>query len=126
MDAGWAGTGQARGGPVTGIGARPYRTGKAGAGGQWSILRGVALIWNENYVSFKRTHIEGDERFELLACVGSVTGHGRKIIAINCYLPPNLAMAEAEECMCCIAGAVVDLKKRYSSPFMLIAGDFNQ
>ena len=60
--------------------------------------------------------------------MGSVTGHGRKIIAINCYLPPNLAVAvaEAEECMCCIAGAVVDLKKHYSSPFILIAGDFNQ
>ena len=87
---------------------------------------GVAFLWKEDLGSFRRVRIDGDDRFELTACAGSLRGHRRKLVCVTCYLPPNTGKKEAEDCLGYIAGAVVDLKKKYSSPFIIIAGDFNQ
>ena len=50
---------------------------------------GVAVCWNESLCSFRKFAIKNDERFEVLACVGSIRGHSRKLVVIACYIPPN-------------------------------------
>lgn len=87
---------------------------------------GVALIWKEDLVSFKRIRIAGVDRYEIMACIGTISGHRRRLAAIASYIPPNVLKREAEECMQYIADAVVNLKRDYSSPFVMVAGDFNQ
>ena len=48
------------------------------------------------------------------------------MVVVSCYIPPNIGNAQAEECMGYVGGAVVNLKSKYSSPYIAIMGDFNQ
>ena len=87
---------------------------------------GVALVWKEQLGAFSRIRVDGDEDHEILVCGGSLRGYRRKFVVVACYVPPNISAAEAEKCMECVANAVLYLKRKYSSPFLVVAGDFNQ
>ena len=87
--------------------------------------RGVAVVWDESKCTLKKL----DNRaggYEILACSGKIKGHSRKLVAIACYLPPGYTKKKGEEAMEELADMIVDLKRRFADPFLVIEGDFNQ
>ena len=65
------------------------------------------------------------EDFELLVCAGSMRGHTRKVCLVAAYLPPNYTCVKANQALDKITDIVVALKRRFTDPYIIIAGDFN-
>lgn len=57
---------------------------------------GVAILWRLNFCSFKAVNIKNPGRFEVLVGAGKIPGHGRKIVVLACYLPPNLTRKKGQ------------------------------
>ena len=53
-----------------------------------------------------------------MVALGSVPGQSRKVLILACYLPPG--------CLDYIEDLVIKLKRKYSDPYIVVAGDFNQ
>ena len=87
---------------------------------------GVALLWRQAEGSFKKIAISNPDSFEIVAGAGSVRGFSRKVMAVGCYLPPNYTRAKGNQALEFITNTLVDIKRRYSDPFIILAGDFNQ
>ena len=87
---------------------------------------GVAVLWRENFCTFKKVDCPNPSDFEVLVCAGSIPGHSRKMVVIARYLPPNYTRTRAAGAMEYIGDIVTDMKRRFSDPFIIIAGDFNQ
>ena len=94
------------------------------SGGQ--AYGGVAIIYNEQLCNFKELPFDNPDSYELLAVVGTMPGLQRKIITIACYVPPNYITNRANKCLERVAGIVVDVKRIYKDPYIIISGDFNQ
>ena len=58
--------------------------------------------------------------------MGTLRGYARKVVVIGCYIPPNDVTARAKECLDHITDVVIEARRKYSDPFLIIAGDFNQ
>ena len=56
----------------------------------------------ENILSFYN-----NEDFKVLAAVGTLVGHTRKIVPIACYIAPNYPVPRANACMNYIAGIII-------------------
>ena len=87
--------------------------------------RGVAVIWRQANVDLKELKLVPAD-LEILTCVGPVHGHSRKLAIVACYLPPNYSKQRADFALGCISDAVAELKRRYSHPYLIVTGDFNQ
>ena len=87
---------------------------------------GVAVFWQEAHCGLKETKISNPDNFEILACAGNLKGHKRKMCVLACYLPPNYTRARADKALDTITDAVVDLKRRFTDPYLVVTGDFNQ
>ena len=57
---------------------------------------------------------------------GTVPGHLRRIVVIACYLPPSYNKARGTEATEYITDIVIDMKRRFKDPFVIVSGDFNQ
>ena len=44
----------------------------------------------------------------------------------SCYVPPNYSVARGKECLDYITNAVVEIKRRYTDPYIVVMGDFYQ
>ena len=64
--------------------------------------------------------------FEVLPVVGCLRGYSRKIAVIGCYIPPNYTVKRGKECLEHITDIVLEVRRRYDDPFVVIGGDFNQ
>lgn len=53
-------------------------------------------------------------------------GHSRKLAVVACYLPPNYKKSRGDEALSFITDTVIEIKRRYSNPYIVVAGDFNQ
>ena len=49
---------------------------------------GVALVWKEGEIEFKRVDIKNPEEYEVIGA-GRIPGQKRKLVLVCCYLPPN-------------------------------------
>ena len=63
---------------------------------------------------------------ELIVAAGSFSGHKRKLVVIGVYLPPNVSVSRADECMFFLSDAILEVKRRFDNPWIFVAGDFNQ
>ena len=87
---------------------------------------GVAIIYNEQRCNFKTFSFDNREDYEVLAAVGMAPGLKRKIVSIACYIPPNYSTGRASGCLERIAGLVIDVKRKFKDPYIIVSGDFNQ
>ena len=87
---------------------------------------GVACIWKESLGNFTEVKMKNPDGYEVLTCAGSLAGYRRKLVIIGVYIPPNYTKNRAVGAMDYVADAVVGVKRKYSDPFIIIAGDFNQ
>ena len=89
------------------------------------LYGGVAVVWREKTASFKKLDIESAEH-EVIVVGGKLKGYGRKLVVVAAYLPLNLTLQKADTCMSFVADAVVEVKRKSTDPFVVVAGDFNQ
>ena len=87
---------------------------------------GVALIYHLNRCSFKEVKLSNPGNFEVLATVGNFSGYSRKVVVLACYLPLNLKADQAAGALDFIRGAVVEMKRKFQDPYVVVSGDFNQ
>ena len=85
---------------------------------------GVALVYDKNEISFHQLKTGCD--FEIVAALGRRTGQRRKLIAISAYIPPGLDAESSDKIMQKICDLVGTYKRKYSSPYFVIGGDFNK
>ena len=57
-----------------------------------------------------------------MASLGHIPGDVRKMVAITCYLPPAMAAQRGRACLEYIADLVIKYKRKYSSPYIVVAG----
>ena len=86
---------------------------------------GVAVIWKESEVRLSRLDVSHPDH-EVIVTAGSIRGHKRKVVVIGVYLPPNVTPVRAESCLQFLSDAVLEMKRRFSDPWLFVAGDFNQ
>ena len=53
----------------------------------------VAIVWRESLYSMRKIAIHNGEDYEIMACVGSIPGHSRKMVVVAAYIPPGHSMA---------------------------------
>ena len=87
---------------------------------------GVAVLWKSNAIKFKEIEMKNPDTFEILACVGTVRGHSRKLIVVACYLPPNYDKKRGAQALSYITDSLIWLKRKFKDPYLVVAGDFNQ
>ena len=87
---------------------------------------GVALAFREALCGFRPIGIHNPQQYEVLAAMGSVPGHARKIIVLACYMPPGDAAARGNACIDFVQDLIIQMKRKYSDPYIIVSGDFNQ
>ena len=87
---------------------------------------GVAVLWRKSACSLKEFAFPNPLDFEVVVATGSLRGHTRKLAIISCYIPPGYSRARGEGAIEHINDIVVHLKGRFTDPYIVIAGDYNQ
>ena len=87
---------------------------------------GVAVIYKKRIGNFKRISVSNPNNFEVLPVIGSLRGSSRKIVVIAAYLPPNYSVPRAASCIEYIEGVLIEVRRQYRDPYIVLGGDFNQ
>ena len=88
---------------------------------------GVTIIWRLHDVrNLKEVKFPNPENHEILVAACSLPGQRRKVVTVACYLPPNEQKSRSIKALEHIAVIVVEMKRRYQDPYIIVAGDFNQ
>ena len=87
---------------------------------------GVAMIYQTGSCNFSRVDLLNPAEFEVLVCAGTIPGHSRKMIVVSCYIPPGYDVARGKACLEYIADVVLEMKRKYKEPYLVISGNFNQ
>lgn len=58
--------------------------------------------------------------------MGSIRGQKRQLIVVGCYIPPGYDRQRGREAIEFIENMIIQLKRRFMDPYLVIAGDFNQ
>ena len=89
------------------------------ANGQGVAHGGVAIAFRAAVVSSKKIELlPNPENYEVLTTISTISGHSRKLVTVAAYVPPGYPVA--------IADVVMEAKRRYREPYVVVAGDFNQ
>ena len=70
--------------------------------------------------------LHNPQSFEVVAASGSISGSGRKIVIVGCYIPPNYPVGRGKAALDFIAGVVAEAKRRFDDPLLIVGGDYNQ
>ena len=65
-------------------------------------------------------------KYEVLTTAVSLRGHSRKLVVVACYIPPGYSRERGAGALEHVSEVVIDLKRRYKDPYIVVAGDFNQ
>ena len=87
---------------------------------------GIAVAFREAMVSMKAIALPNPENYEVLPTVATLESHSRRVVTIAAYISPGYRVARGRGCLHYIADVVMEVKRRYREPTILIAGDFNQ
>ena len=87
---------------------------------------GVAIAFRQSTCTFKPLKFSNPESFEVMAAIGNIPGHIRKMVAIAAYMPPGDAVGRGKACMEFVQNLIIKYKRKYNDPYFVLAGDFNQ
>ena len=87
---------------------------------------GVAIAFKKGSVELKNMDFDNRDDFEIVVGYGTMLGHSRKVVVIGAYLPPNYTIARGQAALDFISDLVLDIKRKFRDPFIIIGGDFNQ
>ena len=71
------------------------------------------------------SEIKTHRQYEIVAAIGRRTGQRRKVATIAVYIPPSYTADQNKNCLEYINSLIAKIKQKYNSPYMVIAGDFN-
>ena len=63
---------------------------------------------------------------EIVVALGRRVGQRRKILVIAVYLPPSYDAENTEACLNEVNDTILEMRKHYNNPFVIVAGDFNR
>ena len=75
---------------------------------------------------FREVEFRNPEGYEMLVAAGSVKGRMMKFLVMACYIPPNYSKQKGSGALEFIENVLIELKRRYNDPYLVVAGDFNQ
>ena len=87
---------------------------------------GVAVAYRAAVMSMSRVKMDNPRRFEVLATVGTLAGFARKLVTVAVYIPPGYTARRGKQCMEHVAATIMEVKRRYREPFIVVTGNFNQ
>ena len=87
---------------------------------------GVAIIYHQNKCTFKQIKLCNPDSFEVLAASGKFVGYLRTVLVLACYVPPTYDTQRAGACLDFVRDSVVELKRKFDDPYIIVTGDFNQ
>ena len=62
----------------------------------------------------------------MLCVAGKVNKIKDKLVVIAVYMPPNYTRVRADACLDYVSDVVSEAKRRFDSPLITVAGDWNQ
>ena len=86
---------------------------------------GVAIAWRETVGKLTQITVKNRDDYEVLAAAVSLKGHSRKLVLVVCYVLPGYSRERGRGAMDYVESVVIELKRRFQDPFVLIGGDFN-
>ena len=96
------------------------------AGSRGVAHGGVAVAYRAAAITMKEIKLANPRNFEVLATASTLEGRSRKLICIACYIPPGYDVRRGRDCLSYISEAVMEIKRRYREPYIVVSGDFNQ
>ena len=87
---------------------------------------GVAVFGRAASTKLSTVEIDNPENFEVLCVAGKVNRIKEKVVVVAVYIPPNYTRVKANACLDYVADVVSEAKRRYESPLITVAGDWNQ
>ena len=73
--------------------------------------------------NFAKVSISNPAEFEVLVCAGTLPRHTRKMVVLSCYISPGYTVSRGKDF---ITDAVLEMKRKFRDPYLIVAGDFNQ
>ena len=58
--------------------------------------------------------------------MANLRGSTRKLVVVAAYVPPNYPVPRARQCLEYIENLVIEIRRTYRDPYLVVAGDFNQ
>ena len=74
----------------------------------------------------RELELPNPDNFEVLVALGSIPGYTRKLVLVACYLPPGYTVPRGNAALAYIEDVVLEVKRRYRDPFIVVGGNFNQ
>ena len=87
---------------------------------------GVAVAYRKSSCKMQEISLPNPDNFEVLVTIATIPGYARKLLTIACYIPPGYDVGRGRACLAYIEDVVLDLKRKYKDPFVVLGGDFNQ
>ena len=87
---------------------------------------GVAILSRSASTKFSPLAIPNPDNFEVLAVAGKLNKIKEKVVVIAVYIPPNYPRVKADSCLDYISDVIAESKRRFDSPIITVAGDWNQ
>ena len=87
---------------------------------------GVAILGRSTSTKFSTLGFPNPDNFEVLAVAGKVNKIKEKAVVIGVYIPPNYPRVKAEACLDYISDVIAETKRKFESPLITVAGDWNQ
>ena len=86
---------------------------------------GIGMLYDKTKIDLRTVKIARSE-FEVMAAIGRTTGQRRKVLIIGVYVPPSYDVDTSERCLNFVNDTLVQLRGRYTNPYVIVAGDFNK
>ena len=87
---------------------------------------GVAVAFRTDSCAMKRVDMANPDDYEVLVTLATLPGYSRKLVTVACYLPPGYDVGRGRGALTYIEDVVIEVKRRFRDPFIVITGDFNQ
>lgn len=87
---------------------------------------GVAIVSNKSRVSLSVIERPNPENYEVLVATGKIFGLSRKLVVTGAYVPPGYSVARGRGAIDYIKEYILEVKRKYRDPYLVIVGDFNQ
>ena len=86
----------------------------------------MGIAYRGSTCTFKQLSIHNPEGYEVLAALGTIPGHSRKMLVVAVYMPPGDTASRGNGCLDFLEDLMVKFKRKYSNPYIVFGSDFNQ
>ena len=98
-----------------------------GLPGAWGFSHGgVGIAYRGSTCTFRQLSIHNPEGYKVLAALGTIPGHSRKMLVLAVYIPPGDTASRGNGCLDFLEDLMGKFKRKYSDPYTVFGGDFNQ